>query len=111
MHAIRDLDAAQFFFLVNYIDYPEGFDRTHRTLSVLGSLTLSQRTGLPPDTRGGEIASVYMPANDRDYDLAYLRRANGQTYRIPFTNMAWEPVSDPRLPQGVQALLSRSLPK
>jgi hypothetical protein len=70
--------------------------------------TYSRKSGLLLDARGREPAWIYMPDNDHEYDLAYLRRASGQTYRISFTNMVWEPVADSRLPAGVRALLNHS---
>ena len=105
IRATNDIDAAQVFFLVNYIMYPENFDLTHRALTAIGEMKLSDQTGLPPGARNGQQAWIYMPSDDHDYDVAYVRLDNGQTYRVSFTNMGWVHVTDARLPAAARNLI------
>ena len=108
VRATKGIDADQVFFLVNYIMYPENFDLTHRTLNAVGQLKLSDETGVPPGTKRGQQAWIYMPSDDHDYDVAYVRLDNGQSYRVSFTNMGWELVKDPRLPAPARDLIDQS---
>ena len=100
--------AARVFTLVNYLHYPQGFDLTHRHPAAVGAVKLSRQTGLPPGASAGEAAAIYVPADDADYDLTYVQRASGQTYRISFTTFAWVAVENPRLTAAIRQLISRA---
>lgn len=99
-----DIQPKLLLFLVNYIQYPEKFDLKHRTIGVLCRVTLTSAFGLPAASLVGQKAMIYVPANDTEYDLVYARVESGGAYKIPFTTLIWERVSDPRLPNSVQAL-------
>ena len=98
----RDIVADQFLYLTNYIHYPKEFDLRSRQVAAVGTMSLSHLRGISPSPAQGERATVYMPHQDQDYDVAYVRRASGQTYRVSLTNMYWEPVADPRLPPHIR---------
>lgn len=105
LNATKDIDAAELFYLVNYIMYPENFDLTHRTLSAIAVMKLSKETGLPQGAKAGQRAWIYIPYEDHDYDVAYVRLTDQQSYKVSFTKMGWEKVSDPRLPADVSNLI------
>ncbi len=99
----NDLPADEFCFLVNYINYPEGFDLKNRSATVSGHCTLSDASGIPDKTLIGQSALFYVPSNDQEYDLVYVRVGN-RTFENSFASTHWKPVDDPRLPPGVAPL-------
>jgi hypothetical protein len=99
-----EIQSEQLFYLVNYLHYPPGFDLNGRALAVLCTVTLSQSFALPDPALLGRRASLYVPAGDTDFDEVYVQLDTGAAYRVPFTDMFWEPVDDPRMPAAVRAL-------
>jgi len=102
------IGASHPFTLVNYIYYPEGFQLTGRKLAAVCALKLSRPTGFPPGASAGESVAIYVPADDQDYDLTYVQRASGQTYRVSFTNFGWVSVENPRLTTDIRQLIGRA---
>ena len=102
------IHASHVFTLVNYIHYPEGFDPTDRDVCAVAAVKLSRATGLPPGAATGETVWVYVPAEDQDYDLTFVQRASGQTYRVSFTNFAWVAVENPRLNPAIRQLIGQA---
>jgi hypothetical protein len=100
----RDIQPAQFFFLVNYIQYPKDFDLEQRSIGVLGHIVITPAFG-PPDTAlVGKNAEIYVPADDDQYDEVYARVESGAAYRISFTNLIWQPAAEARMPATVAGL-------
>lgn len=98
-----DLAPDHFFFLVNYLNYPHDVDLTTRKIAVVG------RTTLTPDFKAltafqGSKAEVYVPVNDRDYDLVYVRTESGAAFEYSFAKEVLEPVSDARVPATLEGL-------
>ena len=102
---LDDLDRSLFLFLVNYLHYPEELDLTDRQIAAVGQLRIAEVTGMPADTKPGELTWIYVPTDDQEYDLVYARRENGLTYQISFTDLSWKPVADPRLSAETLALM------
>ena len=99
----EDLKPDLFCFLVNYVQYPEGFDLKHRSITSAGTATLSLDFGLPSTTLVGKKAVFYIPTNDREYDLVYLE-VDGQAYEHSFAGRCWRPMRDARMPEAVGEL-------
>jgi len=90
-------------FLVNYLQYPKGFDLATHQIAVVAHVTLTSAFPTPREGYVGQKARIYIPSNDRDYDLVYF--AVGSDYfEQSFTDMAWRSVGDGRVPDAVRAL-------
>jgi len=99
-----DIQPKLLLFLVNYIQYPKNFDLTHRSIGVLCRVTLTSAFGIPDTTLIGKRAMIYVPANDTEHDLVYAKVESGSAFRVPFTTLIWEAVSDARMPSSVNGL-------
>ncbi len=97
----NDFPPDGFQFLVNYVRYPEDFDLKGRALVVVGSATLGREFDIPDDALAGQKAQFYVPSNDRDYDVLYVR-VGDQTFEDSFASSRWKLVKDKRLPPGVE---------
>lgn len=91
-------------FLVNYVQYPKAFDLRTRHILVVGRVALTPAFNLPDRALVGQKAIVYVPRNDREYDLVYVRTEAGATFENAFASSKWRPVRDPRLPDGIDRL-------
>ena len=100
----NDIEPKLLLFLVNYVQYPRDFDLKQRAIAAVAHAALTPAFGLPDSALAGKRAAIYVPANDTDYDLVYVRIEPGSAYRISFTNLIWKAVADPRMPAGVQDL-------
>jgi hypothetical protein len=98
-----DIPSMDFCFLVNYVQYPKGFDLQSRTILVAGRATISSDF-LPSDqSLIGKRILVYVPSEDKRYDEVFAQ-AEGQSYEFPFTLTGFKPAPEPRLPVGVSDL-------
>lgn len=100
-----DIQPKLLLFLVNYIQYPKNFDLTHRSIGVVGRVTLTAAFGVPELSLIGKRAIVYVPADDAEYDLVYARVDSRKVYQIPFATLIWVPVNNARIPISVSGLL------
>jgi hypothetical protein len=92
-----------FAYLVNYVQYPKGFDLTGRQVAVLGRVTLTAAYPIPSSDYAGMRARIYVPADDQEHDLVYV--AVGQEFfRQQFTYDLWDRKTDGRVPVAVKAL-------
>jgi hypothetical protein len=92
-----DIESALFSFLVNYVQYPIGFDFKHRSIVSTGTVTLTPDFGLPSLALSGKRALFYVPTNDNEYDLVYVR-VGENTYENSFAGNCWQPKEDARMP-------------
>ncbi len=100
----NDIFPQLLYFVVNYLQYPKEFDLKNRTIGVVGRIVLTTACGIPDDSLAGINAEIYIPANDTDYDLVYLRTEGGKIYEISFTDLIWRPEPEARLPQSIEGL-------
>jgi hypothetical protein len=91
-----DISAELFQFLVNYVAYPKGLDLTNRRIGVIGHTTITSDFGPPDPTLLGRQARIYVPRDDRDFDLVYILTSTGKVYQCSFMDMKWREVSDSR---------------
>jgi hypothetical protein len=99
----HDLPGDLFTFLVNYVQYPRGIDLKGRAIHVAGRATLTPDFGAPHDALG-QKAILYVPTNDTDYDVVYVRTVTGMVYEDSFASGTWKRVDTPRLPPEVETL-------
>jgi hypothetical protein len=90
-------------FLVNYLQYPKGFDVTNRQIAVVGIVKLTSAFQLPRDDYVGKQARIYVPSNDQKYDEVYIA-VGSEHFRQPFTNMVWKLSPDGRIPAAINGL-------
>jgi hypothetical protein len=88
---------------VNYLQYPEDVDLSTHELAVLGRVTLTADFPLPREDYIGQRARIYVPANDRQYDLVYIALGT-ESFEQSFRQMHWKQVDDGRIPEGVKEL-------
>ena len=100
----QGVQAAHLFFLVNYLHYPVGFDLDGRKIAVAGNVTLTEAFGVPDAAMLGRAATIYVPADDADYDLVFVQVQPGATYSVPFTNLSWNETKDPRMPLDIMEM-------
>lgn len=100
----NDIEPKLLFFLVNYIQYPNGFDLGRRTIGAMAHVILTPAFGVPDLELIGKRATMYVPADDTEYDLIYARTESGDAYQISFTNLIWERVADARVPVAGRGL-------
>jgi len=96
----HDIPPKEFSFLVNYLNYPKDYDLAGRSISVTGYVTLTADFHLPDKSLVGKRAVFYIPSDDKDYDLVYIRVGDG-TYKNSFASLHWKKVEDPRNPMGI----------
>jgi hypothetical protein len=99
-----DIEPRIYFFLVNYIRYPKGFDLQNRRIGVLGRARLSPAFGIHDSSLNGIMAKIYVPANDKEFDNVYVQLESGKTFKIPFTRLIWESVDNPKMPNEIRDL-------
>jgi hypothetical protein len=96
----HDIPATQFSFLVNYLQYPKNYDSKTRSILVIGKATLSPDFHPPKKKLIGQKAVFYIPSNDQDYDLVYVR-VRDETFESSFAARHWKKATDSRMPAGV----------
>jgi hypothetical protein len=100
--AVSDEVAPETFcFLVNYLNYPTGFDLSHRPIGVLARTTFPPGVGRPDLV--GKPAVIYVPSDDTEYDQVYVHCAQ-QNYVVSFTDFAWRPTAHARMPANISDL-------
>jgi hypothetical protein len=88
-------------FLVNYLNYPKGFDLRRRSIGVLARTAMPAGFGKPDLV--GKAALIYVPSDDAGYDQVYVHCAE-QNYVVPFTNFRWRPTASARMPATISDL-------
>ncbi|HWW03521.1 MAG TPA: hypothetical protein VNZ64_27710 [Candidatus Acidoferrum sp.] len=97
----NDMPPEEFGFLVNYLQYPEDFDLASRDIVALGRVTLGRDFNLPDEKLAGQKAHFYIPSNDEDCDVVYVR-VGDRTFENSFASWHWKVVTDNRVPRGVE---------
>jgi len=100
----NDIEPMLFHFLVNYARYPKDLDLSNRAISIAGSSTLDQYFALPDPSLIGQKALIYVPIDDHEFDLVYVKTEQGQVYEDSFASSKWKLIQNPRLPSGIEVL-------
>ena len=98
-----DITPELFCWLINYVQYPKGFDSKIRTILVVGKATMG--SDFLPSGQGlvGQRILFYIPTDDRDFDVVFAQ-VNAKSYMYPFTSERWQQVQEQRIPVGVSGL-------
>jgi len=99
-----DLAPENFFFLVNYINYPRDFDLKKRNIGVVARATLTAAFKVPDASFVGKTAEVYVPTEDTEYDLVHVLVSDRSAYRYSFAKEEFEPITDKRMPSTIRGL-------
>lgn len=100
----QSVPASHVLFLVNYLHYPEGLDFSGRSPVAVAVVRLGPAFGITEPPLLGRTAAFYVPANDVRFDEVYVVVDDGSAFRVSFTNLGWEPVSDARRSRAVEAI-------
>ncbi len=100
----EDIHPAEFESLINYLAYPIDFDLAGRSIIVAGKTTLNSDFDGLPKSLEGKKAILYLPENDKDYDVVYLQTESGVTLAKSFNEGVWRKVKDARLSSAVKSL-------
>jgi len=90
--------------LVNYLNYPIDFDLGGRSIAALGKTTLTSDFQGIPESLVGKKAVFYVPENDTDYDVVFLRAETGLTLEYSLSEQVWQPTNEARLSPEVKML-------
>ena len=104
----QDIHPRLFTFLVNYLAYPFDLDLKNRSIIVGGRTTLSPGFDQIDSQFVGKNAILYIPENDRERSVVYLRTESGVTLANSFTELKWKRVNDARLSYEVKNLIGGS---
>jgi hypothetical protein len=97
----HDIPATQFSFLVNYLQYPKNYDLKTHSISVVGKSPITPDFHSVGKNLVGQNAIFYVPSNDKDFDLVYVR-VGDETFENSFASRRWKRVADSRIPTGVK---------
>ena len=96
----QDLPDKLFPFLINYAQYPKGFEPKADEPLVVGKATVSREIdGIPDSKLIGQEAIFYVPSDDMEYDIVYVQ-VGDKTFANSFASHKWKKVTDTRLPVG-----------
>lgn len=90
--------------LVNYLNYPIDFDLGGSSIAVIGKTTLTSEFQGIPQSLVGKKAVFYVPENDADYDVVFLRAETGLTLKYSLSEQVWQPTNEARLSPEVRML-------
>jgi len=101
----QDIPPAGLAALVNYLNYPIDLGSPERAITVAGKGTLNSAFAGVPASLTGRKAIFYIPENDEDYDVVYLRTETGDVF-VHSLNQdgGWRREENPRVPASVKAL-------
>ena len=96
------IEPAHMLFAVNYAQYPKDFDTQGRLIAVAAHVAAGQLPGIPAD----RSATVFVPADNVDFDRVHAIDDQGNAYLGDFGDTRFEPISDARMPAGLEQLFS-----
>jgi hypothetical protein len=102
----EDIHPAEFVTLINYLAYPINLDAAGRAIVVAGKTTLNSDFDGLPKSLAGKKALLYLPENDKDYDVVFLQTESGVTLANFFNEGVWRKVKHARLSSAVMSLAS-----
>ena len=100
----QDIYPSTFASLVNYLLYPNEFAMPDRSITVAGKTSLSSAFEAIDESLIGQKAVIYVPDNDQDHDVVYMRTESGTNLAYSFQEAFWRPVKHSRLASEVKLL-------
>jgi hypothetical protein len=104
-----NIEPRLFCWLINYIQYPKGFDLESREILVAGNAIINSDFLPSEQSLIGKHITFYTPTDDDQYDVVFAQ-VDGQSYEFPFSSERWRRVQEARLPSWSQQS-ERSLKK
>jgi len=104
LHFPGDMEPMIFHFLINYIRYPKDLEPSGRSILVADITTLDRQFNLPSPSLIGQKATIYVPADDQDFDLVFVKTDGGETFKDSFASSTWKLVPSHRMPSGLENL-------
>jgi hypothetical protein len=102
----EDIHPSEFVCLINFIAYPFDFDLAGRSIVVAGKTTLNSDFDGLPKSFAGKKALLYLPENDDDYQVVYLRVESEGTLAKSLSKGDWLKTKDARLSTAVVSLMN-----
>lgn len=99
-----DIHPSLFLSLVNYLNYPVSFGLDGHSIAVVGKTTLNSDFEGVSQSLIGKRAILYVPDNDEDYDVVYLRAETGTILETSFSRETWRQVTEARMGSEVKRL-------
>jgi hypothetical protein len=93
LHFPKDIHPLLFAFLINYIGYPFELDLSNRSILVAGRTTLTQGFDGVDASLIGQKALLYLPENDQDYNIVYMRTESGSIFANSFSDLTWRRIA------------------
>ncbi len=100
----EDIHPSLFASLVNYLMYPIELSTADHSLAVVGKTTLDTSFPGIPETLNGQKAVLYVPENDREYDVVYMQTESGINLANSFGEGSWRRIDEARMPIEVKRL-------
>jgi len=82
----KRIENEDFNYLVNYLCYPEDFDYTFNTQGY----TVAKNKELYPSEIIGKKLQVYVPDDDKEYDIVYAQTEDHEIYKIEFKGKVYK---------------------
>lgn len=91
----EDIHAQLFTFLVNYLAYPFDLDGSNRSIIICAKTTLSPGFEGIDSSLVEKKAILYIPENDQDHDVVYMRTESGVNLANSFSEVKWRRADEP----------------
>ncbi|MDQ3747555.1 MAG: hypothetical protein M3367_00865 [Acidobacteriota bacterium] len=101
----QDIHPLLFTFLVNFLAYPFELDFKNRSIIVGGKTTLDSGFAGIDESLTGQKAILYLPENDQDFTVVYMRTDSGVYFANSFNELSWKKAQDARLSDETRKLL------
>jgi len=101
----QDIHPLLFTFLVNFLAYPFELDFKSRSIIVGGRTTLNSGFAGIDENLTGQKAILYLPENDQDFTVVYMRTESGIYFANSFNELSWKKTQDARLSDETKKLL------
>jgi hypothetical protein len=101
----QDIHPVLFAFLVDYVAYPFELDFENRSITVGGKSTLSLDFAGIDESLTGQRAIFYLPENDQEGAVVYMRTESEVYFANSFEGTTWERVQDGRLSEETKKFL------
>jgi hypothetical protein len=98
-----DIEPRLFCWLINYLQYPKGFDLKSRAILVAGRATIGSDFLPSEQSLIGKHIMFYIPTDDKDYDVVFAQ-VDGQSYKYPFCSERRQRAQESRMPGGASDL-------
>jgi hypothetical protein len=106
----EDIHPAEFVSLINHLAYPIDLNPAGRAVVVAGQTTLNSDFDGLPQALSGKKALFYLPDDDKDHDVVFLKTESGVTLARFFSDGIWRSVTDSGPSSAIQLLASGEEP-